>query len=336
MAAATTTIAVAGSVDELLAGTTERAPMKTVDSLSGSRFERVVIGGRSHVVKYLCVDDDWIMRGTGDRDCRQRRLWASPLVARIPEVIDHAVVGMAGYTNDRGHDGLALLMRDVSDLMVPEGSSLLPDERHLRFLDHMAALHAAFWGWSDDLGLMPLVSAYTVLTPVTAALEAARGTEDAVPAAVGRGWARFPAAAPRAGDLVLGLLADPGPLVEGLARTPGTLIQADWKLGNLGSHADGRTVLLDWDRTGEGPACFELAWYLAVNCDRMALSKEAAIAAYRTALEARGIRTEPWWEQQLGLALLGALLMLGWAKVDGGAELAWWEERALAAAEHLG
>lgn len=329
-------VRVAADVDDLLAGATGRVAAKGADSLSGSRFERLLIGGRPHLVKYMSLDDDWIMRAAGDLCCRQRAFWASSLVDAIPPEIDHTVVGMAGYRSATGREGLALLMRDVSPHLVPEGGSLLPDEVHLRFLDHMSALHAALWGWRDDLGLAPMSTHYTILTPTMSALEAARGGDDPVPRLVGPGWARFREVAPGAAEVVLPLLLDCGPLVTALQRTPMTFIHGDWKLGNLGSHPDGRTILVDWDRCGEGPPCFELAWYLAVNCDRIGFPKEAAIDAYRRSLAGRGIRTEPWFEEQLALCLLGALLMLGWAKTGGDpAELAWWEERATAAERYL-
>ena len=59
---------------------------------------------------------------------------------------------------------------------------------------------------------------------------------------------------------------------------------------------------------------------------------------YRDALEARGIDTEPWWDQQLGLCLLGALVQFGWEKALGGydEELAWWEDKAIAARPLIG
>ncbi|HEY6379711.1 MAG TPA: phosphotransferase [Candidatus Dormibacteraeota bacterium] len=332
----TSSIRVAASVDELVRGATERAPVKAGDSLSGCGFERVVVAGAPHLVKYLCVDDDWIMRATGDAGCRQRLLWRSALVEALPDSLDHTVVGVADYRTPRGRAGLAVLMRDEGRWFVPAGGAPLADAQHLRFLDHMAELHAAFWGWRDDIGLMPFSHTYTFLTPVTTALESMRGGADPVPPLIAPGWARFSQAAPAAAGVLLGLLADPSALLVALARTPSTLIHSDWKLGNLGSHPDGRTILVDWDRVTEGPGCADLAWYLAVNCDRIAFPKEVAIEAYRRGLEVRGIETEPWWDRQLTLALLGALLQLGWAKASGdAAELAWWEARALAATRFL-
>jgi aminoglycoside phosphotransferase (APT) family kinase protein len=154
---------------------------------------------------------------------------------------------------------------------------------------------------------------------------------------VASGWDRLADAAPRAHPLLEALGADPSPLVDALSRTPHTVVQGDWKLGNLGSHADGRTILIDWDRCGRSPHTVDLAWYLAVNCDRMPEPKEDAIAWYRAALERRGVDTGGWFEEQLALALLGGMLQLGWAKAGGNPEeIAWWEARALEAAPLLG
>jgi hypothetical protein len=336
MMSTVTTVRLAASLEDLLVGAVQREPYKTADSRSGCRFERVLIDGERYLVKYMSVDDDWIMRATGDVGLRERQLWSSYIVSRLPAVIDHTVVGMAPYRAVNGRAGLALLMRDVAPWFVSEGSSILPDETHLRFLDHMAELHATFWGWRDDIGLFPFTSTYCLLTPVMSAIEEERGGDAPVPPAVAAGWARFRSAAPRAADLVLGLLTEPGPLLEALLATPQTFIQGDWKLGNLGSHPDGRTILVDWDRAGEGPPCTELAWYLAVNCDRLEIAKESAIESYRRSLESRGVSTQAWWEEQLGLALLGALVFLGWSKTNGNPpEIGWWEERALDAIRYL-
>jgi thiamine kinase-like enzyme len=59
-------------------------------------------------------------------------------------------------------------------------------------------------------------------------------------------------------------------------------------MGNLGSHPDGRTILLDWAYPGAGPACWDLAWYLALNRSRLPASKEDTIEAFRGSLRAHG------------------------------------------------
>jgi aminoglycoside phosphotransferase (APT) family kinase protein len=107
-----------------------------------------------------------------------------------------------------------------------------------------------------------------------------------------------------------------------------TLLHGDWKLGNLGV-ADDRTVLLDWTYPGVGPIAHDLAWYLALNRARLPESKEASIGALRASLERRGIRTDPWWDVQVSVCLLGALVQFGWEKALGADdELGWWCDRA--------
>ena len=76
----------------------------------------------------------------------------------------------------------------------------------------------------------------------------------------------------------------------------------------------------------------DLAWYLAVNCDRLPETKEDVIGAYREALEtARVSSTAPWWdEQSAAAALAGAFLQLGWSKTGDAVEFGWWSERLAA------
>jgi Ser/Thr protein kinase RdoA (MazF antagonist) len=86
---------------------------------------------------------------------------------------------------------------------------------------------------------------------------------------IAAGWSRVDVEAPRSARLARALRRDPSPLLDALATTPATLVHSDWKAGNLGSRPDGRTVLLDWAFPGQAPACADLAWYLAVTCDRL-------------------------------------------------------------------
>jgi Phosphotransferase enzyme family len=320
-------VRVAASFDEMLAGADARSPFKSSDSRSGSRFERVSIGGVAMVLKYLCVDDDWIMRGTGDLDCRVLTLIESGVVDQLPECIDHAMVAAAPYVSQHGHRGAALLMRDVGDLLVPPGDDKISPDSHRRYLEHMAALHAEWWGRADAVDVFPLAHHYTFLTPTMAVIEAERGGADPVPKAVAEGWAALRHASPRMAATLGELAADPGPLVGALAATPLTLVHGDWKFGNMGEHADGRTVLLDWDRCGAAPATLDLAWYLAINCARLPEHKEGAIAAYRDALERLGVATAGWWDRQLALTLVGAALQLAWNKAGEPEELGWWQDR---------
>lgn len=105
-------------------------------------------------MKYLHVDDDWIMRATGDLGCRPVTVWRAGILDRLPACIDHGVVGVATGLGRNGW-GAALLMRDMSPWLVPEGDTPVPLEQHVRFLDHMAAPNATFWGWHDSFDLTP-------------------------------------------------------------------------------------------------------------------------------------------------------------------------------------
>ena len=328
-----------GTIDELLEGATQREPMTHTDSKSGAGFERVVIDGESFVVKYLDIREDWTMRCTGQLDYAPVALWRRGLLDRLPACFEQPIVGVA-YADVDGEHGkrMALLMRDVGAWMVPEGDDVITLELHLQLLDHLAALSAAFWGGGHDLEVVPMTNRFLELSPWITVAEAELGSDAFVPRLVGEGWQRFPDEAPAAAEVVMALAYDPSPLVAALETTPLTFVHGNWKLGNLGCTDDHRTVIIDWETPGIGAACSELAWYLAINCMRLPHSKEEAIDAFRVALALHGVDTGPWWDRQLGLALLGGLVQFGWEKALGGrsAELEWWEARAVDGARYLG
>ena len=176
-------------------------------------------------------------------------------------------------------------MDDVGEALLPEGDQQIPWDQHLRFLDHMAQLHAAFWGARDTIGLLPLSERFTWFGPPLAEQERARGTTEVVPTElVPQGWARLAERSPVVSGVLAALHKDPSPLVSVLAGTPQTLVHGDWKAGNLGSSAEGRTVLLDWAIPGIAPACAEIAHYLCLNTARLPQPKEEALESYRGAL----------------------------------------------------
>lgn len=72
-----------------------------------------------------------------------------------------------------------------------------------------------------------------------------------------------------------------------------------------------------------------------MNCDRLPESKQHTIAACRDALELLGIDTSEWWDRQLGLALVGGFLQLGWSKTTDATEFAWWVDRVVPVARNL-
>jgi hypothetical protein len=324
---------------ELLSEATERTALGGAPGKSGARLERVVIRGQDYVLKRLDLADDWTMRASGCLRGAPFELWQRGILARLPACINQPIVAV-GIQDPAGQGpsgGCAVLMRDVSRWLVPATDEPIPGRQHQQFLAHMAALHAAFWNGGDELEVVPATHRYLELSPWMAQAEAGIGSPHLVPQLVARGWPLLAEAAPAAAEIVVPLAHDPGPLVAALAQTPQTFVHSNWKLDNLGTDDQGRTVLLDWEQPGRGAALSDLAWYLAINCRRLPQSKEASIAAYRDALEACGIETEPWFGRQLALSLLGALVLFGWEKALGGydEELRWWESQAIKAAALL-
>jgi hypothetical protein len=332
--------AVCASVTELIAGATSRVSLTEGAGKSGARIERLVMGGQPYVLKHLDLARDWTMRASGCLRGAPLLAWERGLLARLPDCFNQPIVGVCrvGGEGRAPSGGCAVLMRDVSPWLVPVTDEPISLDQHLRFLRHMAALHAAFWACGSECEVIPVMHRYLELSPWLTIAEAFVGSGHLVPRLVGEGWPRLAEVAPAAAAIVTPLARDPGPLVEALEGTPQTFVHSNWKLDNLGTDADGRTVVLDWEQPGRGAPLSDLAWYLAINCRRLPQGKEDAIAAYRRALEEHGISTEAWWDRQLALCLLGALVQFGWEKALGGydEELAWWETQAVRAAPLLG
>ncbi len=324
---------------DLVAAATEREVLAEAPGKSGARLERLVIDGEPYVLKHMDLASDWTMRTTGCLRGAPFELWQRNLLARLPACINQPIVAIARQspTGAQPSGGCTLLMRDVSAWLVPATDEPISLTQHQSFLRHMAALHATFWGSGAEVDVVPAMHRYLELSVWTAQAETAFGSGHLVPQLIGRGWPLLAEVAPAAAAVVVPLAADPGPLVEALAATPQTFVHSNFKLDNLGTDDQGRTVVLDWEAPGLGAPLTDLAWYLAINCRRLPQSKEDSIDVYRAALEGHGIGTADWWERQLSLSLLGALVQFGWEKALGGydEELRWWESKAVAAAAQL-
>ena len=326
---------VAASLDELVAGATQRTTVNPTDGKSGAHFERLTIDGSSYFLKVLSAADDWIMRVTGNTTNWEFRVWSAGLYAEVPDVIDHTVFGMA-LEGDGPTARLSILMSDCADDLVPEGDEPVPPGHHAAFVDHMAQMHAHFLGWRDCLGLQDLAQRFRFFAPETIAPELEVADVPGTLVVADQGWGLLPTRAPRLHDLARVVHRDSEALAEALRGTPGTFVAGDWKMGNLGRHPDGRTVLLDWAYPGEAPPCWDLTWYLALNRARVLETKEQTIARYRERLEHHGVDTAEWWDRQLGLCLLGMAGLFAWEKAVGDdVELAWWEQAALDGARWL-
>jgi hypothetical protein len=325
---------VADSVDALVAGATSRTPVEFEDAKSGARFERVVLHGERLLLKHVDVRDDWIMRQTGDVGCIPIRLWEAGIYDVVPDCIEHATVGAA---RDGTHG--AVLLRDVGEWLVPGGDDPIDPEQHLGFLDHLAALHAAMWGWEDTVGLLPLANRYSFFGPDALECEAALGFPQAVPRIATDGWTRLADASPELDAALRPLRRAPWPLLDALADTPATFLHGDTKAANLGRLPDGRTIMIDWSQSGAGPPLAEIVHSLALNRARIPreLTRDSTVDAYRAALERHGIDTSRWFERQLSLCLVGVMLQLAWEKAldPTGDELAWWRDRTIDTAREL-
>jgi len=326
-----------GSVSELLGRASWREAVSPGDARSGSSFERVTLDGQRYFLKRLSPASDWIMRAIGDHVHRPYLVWRAGIMDQLPACIDHAVVAME--VSGEGDDAeLSVLMRDIGAYLVPEGDTVVPDAQHERFVDHLAQLSAAFWGWPDTVGgLTTMAERLRLFHPATVQRELAVVDPPGTIVAADTGWRRLPERAPRLARVARALHDHPEVLTGPLAATPVTLLHGDWKMGNLGSHPDGRTILIDWSIPGSGPPCWDLCWYLAINRARLPETKEATIARFREALERQGASTAGWFGTQLDLCLIGTMATLGWEKALGDDdELGWWERRVLDGAARQG
>ena len=277
------------------------------------------------------------MRMAGDHLHRGYLIWAAGVMDRAPACIDHAVVAM--QVDGEGEDAeLSVLMRDVGPYLVPEGDARVPRAQHEGFIDHLAQLCAAFWGFQDPNGdLTTMAQRFRLFSVANVTRELAAAVPPGPIAAADIGWRALPRRSAFLSELAAAVWDDPSVLTGPLAETPATFLHGDWKMGNLGTHPDGRTILVDWSLPDAGPACWDLCWYLALNRARLPEAKEKTIARFRAALERHGIATAGWFDMQLDLCLVGIMATFGWEKALGDdPELRWWEAQVEAAARRQG
>jgi len=196
-----------GTLAELLASATRREPVAGAPGKSGAILERLEIGGQSYILKHLDLAGDWTMRASGSLRGAPLELWERGILDRLPDCLNQPIVAAAREerTGPAPSGGCAVLMHDVSRWLVPVSDAPIPLGQHLRFLAHMAALHAAFWDCEEELDVVPMMHRYLELSPWMAEAEAAIGSEHVVPQLVGKGW-------PMLGDVAPAAAAVAGPL----------------------------------------------------------------------------------------------------------------------------
>lgn len=278
----------------------ERTPLTAHAGVSGSSLERLLLAdGTRLVVKRMRPQGTWLMRVTGDPGVRDAYVWTSGLLARVPSVIDHAVIG----AEPDGEDWL-IIMRDVGDTLIPAGTTVSRADSR-RILQAAAALHATFRG-ETAAGLCTLTDRYRFLSPAGAGVE--WPARSPLRQTLLRGWELFPEVAPAdVSDAVFAILAAPHLLAGELLRHETTLIHGDLHLANVGLAPD-RVVLLDWGLlTAIAPAAVEFAYYLDM-CSyhaRIDASADALIEDFRAS------DPEHFDMRALRLSLLGTLVMMG-------------------------
>jgi hypothetical protein len=321
-------------VTELVARASAREVARPADGKSTSSFERLIIDGQRYFLKRLSPATDWVMRVTGDHVHRPYLIWQAGIMDRVPPCIDHTVVAMELDGSDE-HAVLSMLMRDVGAHLVPEGDAVVAESQHAAFIDHLAQLSAAFWGFQDGTGdLTTMEERLRFFDSTNVCRELATASPPGPIVAADAGWRTLPERSPLLSEVARVVWEEPTALTTPLAGTPVTFLHGDWKMGNLGSHPGGRTILLDWAYPGCGPACWDLCWYLALNRARLPESKEATITRFRADLGRHGIDTAGWFDRQLDLCLIAIMVTFGWEKALGDeSELRWWEAQVAQATD---
>jgi hypothetical protein len=338
------------------------------DGWSGATFTGLVDpGGRRYVLKRTSLATDWIARATRDEDLREGWLAARPsdAMAWLPRT---SIAYLGAAADD---DGVAILMPDLSTELIawerPGHDPVIDDPTLRRVIESVARLHAMPWSRVLEAAAeregeppppwCPLAERLTLLTRPSAAGYAA--DDNPVGQRFLAGWDAFDRRAPEAArELVERLADDPAPLVTALARLPSVGLHGDLKLANVALLAEDRIGFIDWQMTLRAPLAVDLGWFLVSNSGSLPGPPESIVAEYRQALEWDSGR---WgfgsdahdfggltgdWDIQLDLTWIVGLLLRGWRKgldaeagsglgsrVSAAADLAWWCERAVEAAD---
>jgi hypothetical protein len=280
-------------VSSVLDGARERGPFAAEGGRTGAAFERAVLTDGTPVVIKHVTGDDLLAQLTGGTD-RLHTMWTAGVFDRLPPSIDHTMLAV-----EPAPDGWVIVMRDASAEFLGEHYVLTRDENR-RVLKAMDAMYRSFHGVEIPGGctVTDRVRAFTSFGDIDWPLKDVWT----------RGWKLFPEVAPRdVADAMSALLADPGVLVRELERCDQTFVHGDLRLHNMGL-ADDRVVLLDWEIAGPGPLTSDFAWYLIISATRIDATRDEIVDDFHA------ISGDLFDDRALDLAVIGALLSLGWNK----------------------
>jgi hypothetical protein len=317
---------------ELVRDAVRRDVISGHEGKSGAGLERVRLAdGRSLVVKRIVPAEDFTVSGTSGPPGCEYLLWRNGAFDRLPPGVSHALVD--AWVED---DATVLVMRDLGDRVCTWSRRLTVDEAGW-VMDRTAELHLSFLG-DVPAGVAPLERVLALFAPDTIRPLADRGVELMVLAL--RGWELFAEQVPAdVCSAVLALLDDVGPLARALAGGPVTLTHGDLATVNMALDADA-LVLIDWAMATAAPGALDVARFVAGCACVVDVGREELLAAYRSAAG------PAYDEQSMHLALLAALVWLGWNKALDAtehpdpairarerADLDWWVARARTALE---
>jgi hypothetical protein len=293
---------------------------------SGNALERVRLAdGRSLIAKRIVPGGGWIERHTRDEG-REALLFRSGVLGRLDRSIDHAAVAA-----ERDGDAWWVLMRDVSERLLPDGKRLSREESRL-ILTAVNAMWEEFWG-EQVPHVSSLRDCLGLFSPSIGAAE--RDGVDLLPKQYEAFWEAFAEAADD--DVAEGVLAlheEPSALVARLDSLGATLIHADIRDEQLGLDGD-RLVLLDWGRAAQGHPVVDFAWSICHNAWRIEATHDELVDDFR---RVRGEHDDPRANELIGVI---GLMMYGWVLGHSAAyhpdpaerkwaqeELAWWMPQA--------
>lgn len=289
----------------LLDRVVDRQILEGHDGRSGAHIERVRLDdGTLLVVKRADPRTDITVAATGGID-RERRLWESGVLDRLPVGVGHAILDVF---DDDGRT--VTVMRDLGDA-VPGWSRVLSFAECGRILDALTGMHAAFAS-HPPADLCPLERRLGLLSPPS--MHRVELPDHALPPLVLRGWERFAELVPDdVAQAVSAVHGDTGRLAAAMREGTTTLLHADLWLVNLALLPD-RVVLLDWAIATEGPPALDFAIFLTGLAAHVEPSREDLIGEFRVR---SGALTD---DSAMALGLLAGLAEMGWNKALDAAE----------------